>query len=58
MSEEKSKAAEVVVVDIEMPFTSMVVFLIKLAFAAIPAGFIIFFGYALIVGILSGVMRH
>lgn len=56
--DEKTKPAEVVVVDIEMPFTSMMVFLIKLAFAAIPAGFIIALGYTIIIGILAGVVGH
>lgn len=56
--EENHKPAGVVVVDMEMPFLSMVVFMIKLAFAAIPAGFIIAFGYTMIIGILAAAFGH
>lgn len=41
---------EVVVVDVKMPFWSMVAFLVKLSFAAIPAIIIIALVYALIGG--------
>jgi hypothetical protein len=42
----------VVVTDVRMPFWSMVVFLIKLAFASIPALLILWFIFALLMTIL------
>jgi hypothetical protein len=42
----------VVVTDIRMPFGSMVVFLIKLAFAGIPALLILWFVFAMLMTIL------
>ncbi|ALR15719.1 MULTISPECIES: hypothetical protein [Vibrio] len=49
MSVENEKQ-EVTVVDIKMPFMSMVVFMVKLAIASIPAAIIL----SLIFGILMG----
>ncbi|HUP08083.1 MAG TPA: hypothetical protein VMU47_13070 [Caldimonas sp.] len=53
---------QVVVVDIKMRFGSMVVFLVKLAIASIPAAIILFLiGLALTAlfgGIIGGVSRH
>ncbi len=46
----------VIVTDIRMPFLSMMVFMIKWAFAAIPAFLIISTLFALISMILSGFM--
>ena len=44
---------EVVVIDIKMPFVSMVFFMIKWAIAAIPAAFIFFIlGGAIFYGII------
>lgn len=58
MSEsEKAKPAEVVIVDIRMPFGSMVVFMIKWAFAAIPAVIAILFGYLFVASVIGSVLR-
>ncbi|MFT6916862.1 MAG: hypothetical protein ACJAWL_003205 [Motiliproteus sp.] len=48
---------EVTIVDIKMPFISMVIFLVKLAVASIPA-FIIFAFIFMISGMLFGGMFH
>lgn len=45
---------EMVVVDIRMPFWSMVTFMIKWAIAAIPAVIILFLCGALLAGVLGG----
>lgn len=57
MSEENPKPAEVVIVDIRVPFGSMIVLMIKWAFAAIPAAIVIALGYLLVVSVIAGVMR-
>src|SRR5690625_2279495 len=44
----------VVVVDVNMPFWSMVWFMVKWAIAAIPAGIILALAYMLVMGILGG----
>lgn len=46
---------EVVVTDIQMPFGSMVVFMIKWAIAAIPAAIILFILGAVLMGMLAGI---
>lgn len=56
--DEKPRPTEVVITDVEIPFLSMIVFLIKLAFAAIPAGFVAAFGYFIIAAFFSGMMGH
>lgn len=48
---------EVTIVDIKMPFISMVVFLVKFAIASIPA-FIIFSFVFMMLGALFGGMFH
>lgn len=45
---------EMVVVDIRMPFWSMVTFMIKWAIAAIPAVIILFLLGALLAGVVGG----
>ena len=50
---DKSARVDVVVRDVEMGFWSMVVFLVKLAFAAIPAGIILVITFALLAGMFS-----
>ena len=45
---------EVTVVDIKMPFWSMVVFMVKSAIAAIPAIIILVVLGAMLVGLLNG----
>jgi hypothetical protein len=54
MSEEK---ARVVVVDIKIPFLSMVVLLVKWALASIPAILILFAIGALLSALFGGVMH-
>ncbi|MFA5902829.1 MAG: hypothetical protein WC836_02770 [Desulfobacula sp.] len=46
---------EVVVSDIQMPFGSMVVFMIKWAIAAIPAAIILFILGAILTGVFAGI---
>ncbi|MEA2098300.1 MAG: hypothetical protein U9P70_04500 [Patescibacteria group bacterium] len=46
---------EVVVTDIQMPFGSMVVFMIKWAIATIPAAIILFILGVILMGILGGI---
>lgn len=52
----------VVVVDVKMRFSSMVIFLVKLAIASIPAALIVFFIGLLISavfgGFFGGLTRH
>lgn len=57
MDDPKPRATEVIITDFEMPFGSMVVFLIKVAFAAIPAMIVIALGYAFIVAMLVSVHK-
>lgn len=56
---EQSGAAldsQVVITDIKMPFWSMVWFLVKLSFAAIPALLIVWLVFALIGAVFGGVV--
>jgi len=48
---------KVVITDIEMPFRSMVIFMIKWAVAAIPAGIIVFGGGLLVAALLARLGR-
>jgi len=52
MNDADVEEQNVVVTDIRMPFGSMVVFLIKLVFASIPALLILWFIFALLMTIL------
>jgi hypothetical protein len=45
---------KVIVTDIQMPFTSMVIFMIKWAIAAIPATIILFIIGAILMSLLAG----
>ncbi|MGY5451554.1 hypothetical protein ACVFI8_11515 [Agarivorans sp. MS3-6] len=47
----------VTIVDIKLPFWSMVVFMVKAAIASIPAFIILSIIGSLVFGILGGVMR-
>ena len=47
---------EVTIVDIKMPFMSMVTFMVKAAIAAIPAIIILVFIGAFVMGIVTGYM--
>jgi hypothetical protein len=58
MDDPKPRATEVVITDFEMPFGSMVVFLIKVAFAAIPAMIVVVLGYAFIAMMLATLNVH
>jgi len=48
---------EVVVVDVNMPFMSIVTFMVKVAIAAIPASIILFFVYFFIFQVLLDLMK-
>lgn len=54
-SEESNNKQEVTIVDIKMPFMSMVIFLVKLAIAAIPAFIIISIIFMILGVVFSGV---
>ncbi|MBV1843530.1 MULTISPECIES: hypothetical protein [Photobacterium] len=56
MSAENEKQ-EVTVVDIKMPFTSMVIFLVKLAIASIPAVIILSIIFALLMAVFGGMFH-
>ena len=49
----KSESNKVVVTDIQMPFESMVIFMIKWAFASIPAAIILGVVWMLLIGLVS-----
>jgi len=49
---------DVRVVDIKMPFGSMVVFMVKWAIAAIPAVLILAALYLFVIGVLVGAFSH
>lgn len=58
-----TERSEVVITDIRMPFTSMVVFMVKWAIASIPALICLIvitaFAWAIIIGLVSGLFeRH
>lgn len=53
----ESKNKEVVITDIKMPFSSMVVFMIKWMFASIPAIIIFYIIMVLTAGIFSGIIN-
>jgi hypothetical protein len=55
-SENQPKALAVTVTDITMPFWSMVIFMVKLALASIPAIIILMFIFSLIGGVLTGIL--
>jgi len=55
---EPQEPARVVVVDLQMPFLSMVVLMVKWALAAIPALMILFFIMSLFSGLLFNGMFH
>jgi hypothetical protein len=51
-------STDVRIIDIRMPFGSMVVFMIKWALAAIPAVLILFFIVATFGGLFAGLFSH
>jgi hypothetical protein len=55
---EEKQPLEVVVVDIKMRFGSMVVFLVKLTFAAIPAVIVIAGICAIVAAVITGMVGH
>ncbi|HEY5716081.1 MAG TPA: hypothetical protein VIS54_06665 [Psychromonas sp.] len=57
MSDMQSHEQQVTIVDIKMPFMSMVVFLVKFAIASIPAFIILSFLF-MILGALFGGIFH
>lgn len=46
------------IADVEMTFMSMVTFMVKLAFAAIPAAIIIFMITAILAGVFTGLLNR
>ncbi|QSV12890.1 hypothetical protein [Photobacterium ganghwense] len=56
MSAENDKQ-EVTVVDVKMPFTSMVIFLVKLTIASIPAVIILSIIFALLMAVFGGMFH-
>lgn len=54
VSVRKVSENEIVIVDIQIPFSSMVVLMVKSAFAAIPALFIVMFVIAIFLAIFGG----
>lgn len=55
--DDKKHNQEVTVVDIKMPFLSMVIFLVKLAIAAIPAMIILSIIFAILGAVFGGVFH-
>ena len=51
--ESKSDSKKVIVTDIQMPFESMVVFMVKWAFASIPAAIILGVVWMLLIGLVA-----
>lgn len=51
------KPHRVVVIDFDMKFTSMIIFMLKWALAAIPAMIIFFFAAAFALAFLGGIAR-
>ena len=49
---------QVTIVDVKMPFLSMVIFMVKAAIAAIPAFIILAIIGAIIMGVTGGIMGH
>jgi len=47
---------EVVVTDVKIPFWSLVVLMVKLAVAAIPATFILAIAWGLVMGLLNSLL--
>lgn len=56
--EDTSRAQPVVVVDVKIKFWSLVVLMIKVAFAAIPATIIVAMIWAFLAGLLSGLFHR
>jgi len=59
-AKQKAKAEStqyVAITEIDIPFTKLVGFLVKLAIAAVPAGIIVFIFWSMLAGLLVGIMR-
>lgn len=57
---QKAKAEDVQFVtltDIDIPFTKLIGFLVKLAIAAVPAGIIVFIFWSILTGLLVNLLR-
>ena len=54
---ENTNLTDVSIVDIRMPFVSMVIFMVKATVAFIPAAFILALIGALAVGLMSGFLQ-
>jgi hypothetical protein len=57
---EPQPRTKVIITDFDMPFTSVMLFMIKMAIAAIPAAFVIALIYAGIIGVFAslGSLHH
>ena len=51
-------SSEVIIIDTKMPFMSMIVFMAKLALAAIPTAIILANIYAMLAGVLIGLTNQ
>lgn len=58
MGNQEEKPGKVVIVDVHMPFMSMVTFMVKWAIAAIPAILILFVIGALLSGVVAGLLHR
>lgn len=55
---DEHKTVNVVVTDIQMPFISMVIFMVKWTITAIPAFFILGMFVSIFFGLMNGMMMH
>jgi len=51
------KTQYVTITEIDIPFTKLVGFLVRLAIAAVPAGIIVFIFWSMLAGFLVNIMR-
>ncbi len=55
---EKAKSIYVVITDIDIPFTKLIAFLVKLSIAAVPAAIIAAFVWMILTAVLVGIVAH
>ncbi|MGE4519454.1 MAG: hypothetical protein AB7E04_08115 [Desulfobacteraceae bacterium] len=58
IEKESVESREVTVVDVKMPFISMVVFMVKLALASVPALIIVTFIFMVLGSLFGGFFNH
>ena len=59
-AKQKAKAQNtqyVIITEIDVPFTKLIGFLVKLAIAAVPAGIIVFIFWSMLAGLLVNIMK-